>query len=179
MRRGRNCTVVGAVVGMVLLAGCGGSAEAGKKEKPKSPPSPSALAKTGKQVVGDFEFVTAGFEGARTAVMEEREDGDPCVVYSVGFTKAVADTSDVQLVVDRLVQRGWRDGGDMQADEGVVKVALTGEWKVFVAGTAVPEELKTQAGANKGAVTFQWSGRCAPEEEIGPEDGPPPKPQWD
>ncbi|MFI1826506.1 hypothetical protein ACH41E_08605 [Streptomyces sp. NPDC020412] len=172
------------VVGMVLLAGCEGSAEEGKPETKASealkvPPLPSPLVKTGEQVVDDFEFAVQGLAEARTTVMEEREDGSPCGVAAVGFTKAVAGISDAQLVVDRLVRRGWRDGGDMPADGGTVRVAQAGESRIFVTGSAVPEEFTAQAGANKGVVTFQWMARCGPEEEIAPEDGPPPKPQWD
>ncbi|MGW5673807.1 hypothetical protein ACWEV4_01710 [Streptomyces sp. NPDC003860] len=169
------------VVGMVLLAGCEGSAGAGKKEnaKPKVPPSPSALAKTGEQVLGDFEFAVKGLVGGRAIAMQEREDGDPCVVSAIAFTEAVAGMSDVQRVVDRLVRRGWRDGGEMEAVGGVAKVALAGEWRSTVGGGPVPAEIKAQSGANKGVVTIEWMARCGPEEEIAPEDGPPPKPQWD
>ncbi|MGW7363549.1 hypothetical protein ACWGI8_08995 [Streptomyces sp. NPDC054841] len=157
---------MGAVAATLVLVGCGGAAtEATSQSHQASAPATatSSLPPTGKksseQVRSDFRHAS---ESIGELVLPKSPAGqEACVVYAVGFSREVLSKLELLRVVSRLQDRGWRLKGSAESvkDGALLK---HGVWDAMVEAGPVTDEVKAQAGTNRGIFMLSGFGKCAP-----------------
>ncbi|UQS28704.1 hypothetical protein J5J01_16800 [Streptomyces fradiae] len=182
-----HSAAAGAVALSLFLAGCAGgtgapaattpaartpasapAADAPESPGAKAPDRPAAAPrelsrKTRQQVVDDLGYMAEGM-GDEAPRFLRRGDAhmEACMIDGGTVTPEVGGRAELLMLVERLRRRGWTSDGEVvPGEEGVQATATAGDWTVLIGLGPVPEQIRTQAGANRGGLALSgWRETC-------------------
>ncbi|WP_327351895.1 hypothetical protein [Streptomyces sp. NBC_01304] len=144
----------------LLFGGCAGADTPDGQGTPKAKgttsagASPAAKAeareKTLAQVRSDLRFAAAGFKELNFLEAPERPGSQ---VHAVAMSRTVPGDAELQRVISRFEERGWRVDGEVEAGAGAFLKAGD-EWRVIAGVGPVPKEARAKAGSYRGTLVL-------------------------